>query len=242
MLSSLIGLAGFGASSGKLQAQEYLYELGGSIGWVYYNGDAARLGPATSPGFEVSFVGRYNINFRWALSGELSFRNIGFDTRYADNSFPENKTVKGNNSMGWLGVMGEFNFLPYSNKFAYLQTSRISPYVGLGAGLAVYPSLGKVVFAPAVQVAAGVKFKITDRWDIAAYWRGAYLFDDRFDAPKDTSAWLNNPYKLNQSLLHSGDGFGGVTVSLTYNFGQRQGDCTKKEKRQEHKPLKFKTN
>lgn len=229
-----------GRQIGTLQAQEYLFEFGGKAGLTQYMGDLGRKGPFVAPSFGIGAEVRYNVNFRVALSAELSYYNLKGDYKNADNIFPEGKKGRFSNPVYYLGVMGEYNFLPLSDKYKYLQTSAWTPYIAIGIGAGAAKTYKGTRVAPAWQMGAGIKYKLNDRWTVTGSWIYHGVMSDALDAPDEEMKWLDNPYNISQSAISKGDGFGALTIGITYSFGQRYSDCTKVKKKQKFKPLKFK--
>lgn len=86
---------------------------------------------------------RYNHNFRLAFSGELGYSFLPFDCRYAQTDYPQareaNQATRGVSHLLTLNGWAEYNFAHYSDKFRYLQTRSLVPYIG--AGLSVGTTL-----------------------------------------------------------------------------------------------------
>lgn len=202
-------------------AQEYKYELGAKAGATYYTGDAVRRGPLGIYSIGLSGIGRYNLNFRWAITSALGYEGLRGDTRLADNAFPEGKTARfGVHTLQWHAG-GEFNFRPLSTKYRYLSTSSWSPYMGAGALLALAWGNAQSVLSPGVYGAVGVKYMLSPRLTLSAEWRVQYYMSDRIDALNDGSQWLANPMRLNRSSIKGGDASGQFGISLTYHIGLR---------------------
>jgi hypothetical protein len=52
------------------------------------------------------------------------------------------------------------------------------------------------------------------------------LFADGFDAPDQTGFNLNDPYQTNSSFLKNNDWYNTLLLSITWDFGLRDGRCT----------------
>lgn len=238
VLTYIFAVAGWSGS--KLQAQEFLYEFGAKGGLTHYAGDIGRRGPFVSPSAGIGAEMRYNINFRFALSAELSLYNLKGQFKNADNIFPEGKQGNFSNAFYFLGVMGEYNFLPLSDKYKYLQTSPWSPYLAIGLGAGATKTYKGTRVAPVWQIGGGIKYKLSEKWTLQASWIYHGVASDALDAPDEEHRWLDNPYNISQSSISKGDGFGALTFGFTYSFGNRYSDCTKVKKAPKFKPLKFK--
>jgi hypothetical protein len=124
-----------------------------------------------------------------------------------------------------LGGQMEFNFLPYSDKFAYLNTSKISPY--MLAGLGVTLGMGdKTSFGVNIPLGVGVKYKLKNRVNLGVEYTVHRLLNDNLDAPNEQSALLNDPYKVKQGLFKNKDWYNTLLFSITWEFGLRDGRCT----------------
>lgn len=203
----------------RLTAQEYRYELGGALGASSYVGDAVRR-PFGRYSAVATFLGRYNLNFRAALTSSLGYVGLRGDTGLADNAFPGGATARfATHSLQW-SLGGEHNFFALSDKYRYLQTSSWSPYIGGGALLALAWSNEASVLAPGVYLSCGIKYMLSSRLTIAAEWRIQQYLSDRLDALGRDAAWLANPFALNRSFK-GGDGAMLISIGVTYHTGLR---------------------
>ena len=222
----MLVLFAFSPFVSQLRAQEYLYEFGGRVGFSQYVGDVGRQAPLMLPSYTFSAEFRYNLDFRFAFSANLGCYALRGKLDYAENVFPEGRPVHLENRLYYLGLMGEYNFLPLSDKFPYLGTKRLSPFFGLGVGLGVAPSYRKATIAPAWQIGGGVKYRINAQWGLSLQWIYHGVFSDALDTPTGETSWLDNPYHIGQSVLRNGDGVCELTFSLTYSFSLRsKQDC-----------------
>lgn len=218
----LLLLAGFAPAQG----QEYLYEIGGELGVGSYTGDAVRRVAPAPLGLALGVTARYNINFRGVLTTSLTYRGLRGSTSYADNIFPAGQEASFSTSMVALSVGGEFHWRPLSDKYRYLGTTSLSPYLGGGVSLLGAWGSASSVITPGVYAAMGVKYKLTSRLTATAELRWTYSLTDRLDALSSGSAFLANPYGVNASSLRGKDSFGGIGIGLSYHFGLRnKSDC-----------------
>lgn len=205
-------------------AQEYKYEIGGGAGMSAYMGDANKTSPFLGLQPSGGAIFRRNLNFRWALKADLLMGKVSGDTKNTDNVFPNNAQVAFERSFYELGGQAEFNFLPYSDKFAYLQTSKISPYVLGGFGF-TYASGGDSFFSPHLSLGVGVKYKIKNRVNLGFEYSFRKLFSDAFDAPDKSGFNLDNPYDMNSSFMKNNDWYSVALFSITWDFGPNNGFC-----------------
>ncbi|MCL2651127.1 MAG: porin family protein [Candidatus Azobacteroides sp.] len=209
-------------------AQEYRYEIGGGLGLSSYMGDANQNNPFT--GFHPSFeaILRKNTNFRWALKTNLLMGSVSGNTNKSGNVYPGNATAEFSRSFYELGEHIEFNFLPYSDKFAYLQTSKFSPYLMVGLGFTL-ASGDNTFFGINLPVGVGLKYKIKNRVNLGLEYSVKKLFKDDFDAPGKSGFNLDNPYQLNGSIMKNRDWYTTLIFSVTWDFGPNNRKCTNLE-------------
>ena len=207
-----------------LYAQEYKYEIGGMAGGAYYMGDANKnaffkgLNPA------LGAVFRYNANFRWAVKADLLWGRISGSTAGLDNVFPNNTQVSFDRNLIELGGQMEFNFFPYSDKFAYANAKRFSPYVLLGLGMTVAPGNGSTMASVNIPLGVGIKYKIKNRINLGCEFSFRKLFGDNLEG----NAALDNPYKIESSFLKNKDWYSLLLLSVTWDFGPRNRPCNNK--------------
>jgi len=208
-------------------APEYLYEIGGMIGGAFYMGDAnkTQLFKNVNPAAEITF--RYNVNFRIALKANLVYARISGSTEGLENVFPNNAQVSFNRNVIDLGGQAEFNFFPYSDLYQYLNTKRITPYIAAGTGLAASPG-NEWMFSPYLSLSTGVKYKLKNRINVGAEWSIRKLFSDRLDV-NGSNDLLDDPYKIESSLIKNKDWYSMLMIAVTYDFGLRNCNCNKKD-------------
>ena len=207
-------------------AQEYKYEIGGMAGMAMYLGDAneASLFRGWNPAGGLVF--RYNTNFRWALKVDLLMGRVTGDTKNEANVFPNHAQVAFTRNFFELGGQVEFNFLPYSDKFSYLNTRKFSPYIFTGLGLTLAPG-ENTFFGLNLPLGIGVKYKMRNKVNLGVAYSVHRLFSDAFDAPVSGEEFnLNNPYHVQQGLFKNKDWYNTLLFSITWEFGLRDKRCT----------------
>jgi len=212
-------------STTAVVAQEYKYEIGGMIGQSMYLGDANPNDLLRGFNPAGGLVFRRNFNFRWALKTDLMMGRITGDTKNTDNVFPNGGEASFSRNFFKTGGQIEFNFLPYSDKFAYLNTSRIAPYLLTGLGVTVSPGnrmFGSVHF----PLGLGVKYKFKYRINLGMECVVHKLFNDSFDAPGKEGFNLDNPYKIQSGLFKNKDWYNTLMFSVTWDFGPNDRKCT----------------
>ena len=207
-------------------AQEYKYEIGGGIGASMYMGDAnsTTLTRGWNPSFDVVF--RRNFNFRWALKSNLKIGKISGDTENTENVFPDFAQTSFSRSFYELGGQMEFNFLPYSDLFPYLNTSRLSPYLFSGLGFTFAPGNTDTFFGVNLPLGMGVKYKIRNRINLGLEFAVHKLFNDAFDAPNKDGFHLDNPYNIQSGLFKNKDWYNTLMFSVTWDFGPNNRRCS----------------
>ena len=118
----------------------------------------------------------------------------------------------------------EFNFFPYSDKFAYAGAKRITPYVFLGLGI-TYGTGNEAFFGPNIPLGVGVKYKIKNRINLGCEISFRKLFGDKFDVTNGDNAILDNPYQISGSILKNIDWYSFLLLSVTWDFGPRNRPC-----------------
>jgi hypothetical protein len=207
-------------------AQEYKYEIGGMAGMSMYMGDANQNSFFQGWNPSAGVIFRNNLNFRWAFKADLLYGKITGDTKNTSNVFPDQAAVAFNRSFFELGGQMEFNFLPYSDKFAYLNTSKLSPYILTGLGMTLAPGNNRTFFSLNLPIGIGVKYKLKNRLNLGLEYSVHKLFGDGFDAPRKNEFNLDNPYRINSGLFKNNDWYNTLFFSITWEFGIRDERCT----------------
>lgn len=204
-----------------LRAQEYKYEIGGVAGASTYMGDANKTSPFKSINPALGGVFRYNANFRIAFKGSLAWAMVSGSTEGLDNVFPDNAQATFDRNVIDLGGQVEFNFFPYSDKYAYMNTRKLSPYIALGFGVTVATGGGDTFVGPNIPLGVGVKYKIKNRVNLGCEFTVRRLFGDNFEG----NSTLDNPYNLNSGWLKNNDWHSLLLLSVTWDFGPRKNPC-----------------
>lgn len=206
-------------------AQEYKYEAGGQIGTSFYMGDANKTNFFYQPGFVAGGLYRYNINFHWAIKGNLLGGTVSGNTANSREVFPEGKTTSFNRTFIDFGGQVEYNFFPFSDKYKYLGTKIYTPYLLTGVGTTF--ATGRSLFFNAnLAVGAGFKYKIKRRLNIGIEWSIKKLFGDDFDVTKKEGDWnLDAPYGIKSSFMKNQDWYSLTMIFVTWDFGLRSDPC-----------------
>lgn len=216
----------FYSSYNELKAQDdYKYEIGGMAGTSFYMGDANKSKLYQNPGLSFGAIFRYNVDLRWSVKNNFVIGKVSGDTRNSGNKFPFGAETSFSRMFYELGSQIEFNFFNYSDKYAYLGTRRISPYVFTGIGITL--GSGEKSFIDAnIPLGIGVKYKIKDRLNLGFEFSFRKLFSDSFDVTKRGDDFnLDAPYKIKGSVFKNNDWYSLTMISLTWDFGARVCPC-----------------
>jgi hypothetical protein len=198
-------------------------------GVASYMGDANKTAPLKGLNPALGVVFRYNANFRVALKGDLAWARVSGSTAGLENVFPEQAQASFERNLFEIGGQFEFNFFPYSDKYAYLNTKRFSPYLLVGLGATVAPGNGTTFAGLNLPLGAGVKYKLKNRLNLGCELTVRKLFGDGLDVTNESNLILNNPYGINGSVMKNKDWYPVLTFSLTWDFGLRNCQCNSKD-------------
>ena len=206
-------------------APDYKYEIGGMAGGSFYMGDANKttLFKQMNPGLGIVF--RYNANFRIAFKADLAWASVSGSTKGLENVFPDNAQVSFNRNLFELGGQFEFNFFPYSDKFAYLNTKRFTPYMLVGLGVTVAPGGEYIYISPNIPIGVGIKYKLKSRINVGGEFTFRKLFRDDLEVTNDSNRILDDPYGIGGSVFKNKDWYSLLMISITYDFGLRNCQC-----------------
>jgi opacity protein-like surface antigen len=226
IIALVAGLSAYIMTCTAAAAQEYKYETGGMAGTAMYLGDANETSLLRGWHPAGGLVYRYNLNFRWALKAGLLMGKVSGDTKNEATVFPDQAQVAFERNFFELGGQIEFNFLPYSDKYSYLNTRKISPYLFTGLGLTLAPG-EDTFFGLNLPMGMGVKYKIMHKVNLGVEYAVHRLFGDAFDAPRSGEGFhLNNPYHVQQGMFKNKDWYNTLLFSITWEFGLRDKRCT----------------
>lgn len=75
----------------------------------------------------------------------------------------------------------EFNFFSYGIGETYKKLKRWTPYLSLGVGLCMACSDGYTAWAPTLPMGFGVRYKVSERWNLSASFVMIKAFGDHVD-------------------------------------------------------------
>jgi hypothetical protein len=193
-------------------------------GGSFYMGDLNKNGffKGINPAFGAVF--RYNPNFRWAVKTNLIWGKVSGSTEGMANVFPNQAQASFDRSLIDVGGQMEFNFFPYSDKYAYANAKRFSPYVFLGVGMTVGIGGSETFVGPNIPLGVGLKYKI-NRINLGCEFSFRKLFGDGLDVTDENNAFLDDPYHMNSSMLKNKDWYSFLLLSVTWDFGPRCRTC-----------------
>ncbi|MDR2473164.1 MAG: DUF6089 family protein [Tannerella sp.] len=213
----------------EIKAQEYMYEIGGMAGGAFYMGDVNKNTAFGNMNPSAGFVFRYNRDFRVALKWDVAWARVSGTTAGLANVFPDNAQTQFQRNVFDFGGQVEYNFFPYSDKYKYLYTKKVSPYIAGGLGLSFAPAgASGAFFGPHISAGTGVKYKLAPRWNIGAELSIRKLFGDGLDTTPG-NALLDDPYKTGGSAWKNKDWYAMMTIVITYDFGLRDCNCNNKD-------------
>lgn len=211
------------------------YELGGGIGVAAYSGDIIRKIDPGQLGPQVTLFGKRNFDNVWTLRVGLSTAVL----QAADSIKPIDELARIRDARFRGGVIEgsavmEFNFLDFLGNNSQF---RFSPYAFFGLGYSVFLmkgntyafnfssryNLGTVV----IPFGGGVKYRLNDRWILAAEVGIRPTFTDFMDKldSKDPPiprfidpANPNQPYGINYGNPYDKDWYYFFGVTLSYTF------------------------
>lgn len=212
-------------STAKINAQEYKYEIGSAVGASFYMGDANRSRMYLHPGITGGFLFRYNVTFHWSIKAGLLAGSISGNSADSGNRFPFAQHSSFRRTLAELGTQAEFNFLPYSDKYAYLGTKPYTPYLFTGVGV-TYATGDNNFLNANVPFGMGFKYKLKNRMNIGIEFSMRKLFGDDFDVTEKTTGWsLDSPNGIKSNLLKNQDWYSFTMFFLTWEFSLREDPC-----------------
>lgn len=202
-----------------VMAQEddtYKFDLGAGAGMSGYLGDANESNLFKHPGLAANISFRYLANPRLAVRGLLNLASLSGNTADWTNQLPGGAQYSFKSWVYDLQGRAEFNFFPFGIGETYKRLRRWTPYLALGVGCALSSSGGSTAVAFSVPMAAGVKFKVTKRFNLALEFAMTKVFGDHVDGPD-----LSDLYTIKSSFFKNTDWYSTLALSFSYEFGPR---------------------
>lgn len=220
-LFPLLALLAFIPASAQ---EDYRFDIGGGIGMTGYLGDANTANLWQSPGWDAELLFRYLLNPRWAFKTNFYVGSLNGDSAKMTNVFPDSQTFKFSNTFYELGEMVEFNFFNYGMGESYRKLKRISPYITAGLGMTMWTVDGKTGAAFTLPFGVGLKYKLSERWNLGFEFLMKKTFSDRMDGEN-----LRDPYGIKSSFMKNTDWYSTMSFTISYEFSKRCAVCNYKD-------------
>lgn len=209
----------------KTMAQEdYRFDIGAGLGMTGYLGDANTANLWSEPGWDFEALFRYIANPRWAFKTNFYAGNLRGDSSKMTNVFPGGETFSFSTTFYELGEMVEFNFFNYGMGETYRKLKRISPYIAAGIGMTVWSIDGKTGAAFNIPLGVGLKYKLSQRWNIGFEFLMKKTFSDRLDGEQ-----LKDPSGIKSSFMKNTDWYSTMSLTISYEFSKRCAVCNYKD-------------
>ncbi len=209
----------------KTMAQEdYRFDIGAGLGMTGYLGDANTANLWSEPGWDFEALFRYIANPRWAFKTNFYAGNLRGDSSKMTNVFPGGEPFSFSTTFYELGEMVEFNFFNYGMGETYRKLKRISPYIAAGIGMTVWSIDGKTGAAFNIPLGVGLKYKLSQRWNIGFEFLMKKTFSDRLDGEQ-----LKDPYGIKSSFMKNTDWYSTMSLTISYEFSKRCAVCNYKD-------------
>lgn len=208
---------------GKAQ-EDYRFDIGAGVGMTGYLGDANTANLWGNPGWDFEALFRYIANPRWAFKTNFYAGSLRGDSSQMTNMFPGGETYKFSTTFYELGEMVEFNFFSYGMGETYRKLKRISPYIAAGIGMTLWSVDGKTGAAFNIPLGVGVKYKLSERWNIGFEFLMKKTFSDKLDGEA-----LRDPYGIKSSFMKNTDWYSTMSITISYEFSKRCAVCNYKD-------------
>lgn len=172
-----------------LHTQAQQYDFGGGLGVAAYSGEIVRRLDDGRVGLQGTFFGRRNFDNVWSLRAGLSFARISAAdsiTRLDPVAVYRDAFFKGN--IWEASAVMEYHFLDFMHPQAQF---RFSPYGFFGLGFTYYSGEGRSFLleepdryrttTPVIPFGLGIKYRLNDRWVLAAELGFRATFTDNLD-------------------------------------------------------------
>lgn len=216
----MIIILAMGVLQGNAQEAKYKFDIGGGIGVSGYLGDVNESNLYKHPGISAEASFRYIANARLAIRGIFKAVSLSGNSNDFDIIFPEGKAYEFNSWAYDLGARMEFNFFSYGIGETYKKLKRWSPYLSLGTGVTMASSDGSSSFAMNIPMGFGVKYKLRQRLNLGMEFTMTKVFGDKVDSKN-----INDLYQIKSSMIKNTDWYSTLTISITYEFGERCETC-----------------
>ncbi len=195
-------------------------DIGAALGTTSYIGDINQKQLFYRPNIAFEGMARFNVDARYAVRFSLLFGSLeGADADF-ENDYQQKRNASFSTPFTELGVVGEFNFVPYSNPVNWSTTAH-SLYGVLGA---TYTSASSTGSSIAIPIGLGYKYNIGKRFALEAEWTFRKTLIDNLDKVED-------PHELEQTTpLFNNDWYYFAGVRLSYSLVRFNEKCRTFEK------------
>jgi hypothetical protein len=216
------------------------YEVGGGIGGAVYSGDIIRMIDPAQAGLQGTLFGKKNFDNVWTLRAGFSSSVLeGDDGVLPIDLVSRRRDAKFKGGVVEFSAVMEFNFLDYLGNDAEF---RFSPYAFFGLGYSFFTMKGRYspenvtkadfyqLHSPVIPFGGGVKYRLDDRWTLAAEIGFRPTMTDyldkidskvpavpRYMPPPDPVTGIIPPYGINFGNPYTKDWyyFAGLTISYS---------------------------
>lgn len=195
---------------------EYKFELGSMIGGMSYMGDANPSGWFSNTSFCGGAIGRWNINPRMALKGNITYGKISGNANELEKLFGDvpGQTWSFDHALVDASCTYELHFWGYGTGKSYKGTHRLVPYIQIGMG----GTFCNNIFAINFPIGVGVKYKISNRLNIGLDWAMHISMSDKLDGIAD-------PYNMESGAFKNTDTYSTTMLYLSYDFMPKLRKC-----------------
>lgn len=201
---------------------EYLMEIGGSVGFLGYLGDYNNVLTRDLQPMATLLV-RRNLNPYMGLRLAASFGKLKGNERDVKTVYPSTGVTpySFSRTLTDVSLTYEYNFWPYGTGHDYYGAKRLTPFVFLGLGGTYAGGDGSSVFTANVPIGLGLKYKVGQRMNVGVEWAMHFSMSDKLDGRKD-------PYGITSSgMFKNTDCYSVLQLTLSYSFMPKCTTCNK---------------
>ncbi|MBD5180859.1 MAG: outer membrane beta-barrel protein [Bacteroidales bacterium] len=217
-LTCLVMLLSSGLDS-RAQEESFRFDMGVGLGMAGYLGDLNESNPYRHPGFTGDLALRYRPDTRWAFRSVLALSSLSGNSADLASELPDNAVYSFKSTVVELSERVEFNFFSFGIGETYKHLRRWSPYLALGAGVAIATCQGSTHAAFTIPMGVGVKYKVGPKLTAGIEFSMTKAFSDHFDGD------IADLYHIKSSFIKNTDWYSRLAVSLSYEFGLRCPTC-----------------
>lgn len=198
--------------------EPYKFDIGLAMGMSGYWGDLSS-NMFQNPGIAATAMFHYRFDTRWLIRGSLTGASLSGSNKKAANMLPGGM-YDFNGGFYALDARAEFNFFSFGIGETYKRLKRWTPYLGVGLGAAMSSVNKSTNFAMTIPMAAGVRFKVSERVNLGAEWTFMKVFGDKVDGYSDLTG-------IKTDFIRHTDWVSTIQIYFTYEFGRRCTACNR---------------